>query len=103
MNSINKVVFNGSDLGKRYSAAALQTRLAIVNENPLAQDETKGNSSPGIIVKEIDLNKQQDKTIVITAKNENLFDVLLSTKEQFDNTPSSLLKKKRKKRRKPII
>jgi len=103
VDNLNKVVFNGSDLGKRYSAAALQTRLAIVNENPLAQDETKGNSSSGIIVKEIDLNKQQDKTIVITAKNENLFDVLLSTKEQFDNTPSSLLKKKRKKRRKPII
>jgi len=63
-----KVVFNGSDLGKGYSAAALQTRLAIVNENPLAQGEIKGSSSSGVLIKEIDLNKQQDKTISTNAK-----------------------------------
>jgi len=33
-------------------------------------------------------------------KNENLLDVLLSNKEQYDNTPTSLLKKKRKKKKK---
>ena len=82
----NKVVFNGSDLGKGYSAAALQSKLGAVNENPLAQDETKGSSSSGVLLKENDLNKQQDKTISTTNKNENLFDVLLSTKEQYDNT-----------------
>lgn len=96
----NKVVFNGSDLGKGYSAAALQSKLAVVNENPLAQDETKGSSSSGILLKENDLNKQQDKIISITTKNENLLDVLLSTKEQYDNTPNNLLKKKRKKKKK---
>lgn len=99
----NKVVYNGSDLGKGYSAAALQSKLAILNENPLAQDETKGGSSSGVLIKENDLNKQQDKIISTTTKNEDLLDVLLSTKEQYDNTPSSLLKKKRKKKRKPII
>jgi len=99
----NKVVFNGSDLGKGYSAAALQTRLAKGNENPLAQDEIKGSNSSGVLLKENDLNKQQDKIISTTTKNENLLDVLLSTKEQYDNTLSSLLKKKRKKKRKPII
>jgi len=96
----NKVVFNGSDLGKGYSAAALQSRLAAVNKNPLAQDETKGSSSSGVLLKENDLNKQQDKTISTTTKNENLLDVLLSTKEQYDNTPNNLLKKKRKKKKK---
>ena len=96
----NKVVFNGSDLGKGYSAAALQSKLAVVNENPLAQDETKGSSSSGVLLKENDLNKQQDKTISTTTKNENLLDVLLSTKEQYDNTPNNLLKKKRKKKKK---
>jgi hypothetical protein len=96
----NKVVFNGSDLGKGYSAAALQSKLAVVNENPLAQDETKGSSSSGILLKENDLNKQQDKIISTTTKNENLLDVLLSTKEQYDNTPNNLLKKKRKKKKK---
>ena len=96
----NKVVFNGSDLGKGYSAAALQSRLAVVNENQLTQDETKGSSSSGVLLKENDLNKQQDKTISTTTKNENLLDVLLSTKEQYDNTPNNLLKKKRKKKKK---
>lgn len=96
----NKVVFNGSDLGKGYSAAALQSKLATVNENPLGQDEQKGSSSSGALLKENDLNKQQDKTISTTAKNENLLDVLLSVKEQYDNTPNNLLKKKRKKKKK---
>ena len=96
----NKVVFNGSDLGKGYSAAALQSRLATVNENPLAQDETKGSSSSGVLLKDNDINKQQDKTISTTTKNENLLEVLLSTKEQYDNTPNNLLKKKRKKKKK---
>jgi Relaxase/Mobilisation nuclease domain len=96
----NKVVFNGSDLGKGYSAAALQNRLVVVNENPLAKDETKAGSSSGILLKENDLNKQQDKTISPSTKNENLLDVLLSTKEQYDNTPNNLLKKKKKKKKK---
>ena len=96
----NKVVFNGSDLGKGYSAAALQSRLAEVNENPLSQDETKGSNSSGVLLKENDLNKQQDKTISTTTKNDNLLDALLSTKEQYDNTPNNLFKKKRKKKKK---
>ena len=96
----NKVVFNGSDLGKGYSAAALQSKLAVVNENPLAKDETKGGSSSGVLLKENDFNKQHDKTISSTTKNENLLDVLLSTKEQYDNIPNNLLKKKRKKKKK---
>lgn len=96
----NKVVFNGSDLGKGYSAAALQSKLAVVNENSLTQDETKGSSSSSVLLKENDLNKQQEKTISTTTKNDNLLDVLLSTKEQYDNTPNNLQKKKRKKKKK---
>lgn len=49
----NKVVFNGSDLGKGYSAAALQSRLATGNEKLLTQDETKGSTSGGAIQKEM--------------------------------------------------
>ena len=95
----NIVVFNGSDLGKGYSAAALQSRLATGNEKSLTQDETKGGGSGGSIQKEINQQKQKDKTIPLTAKTESPFDVLLSTKEQYDNTPNSLLKKKRKKKK----
>lgn len=96
----NKCVFNGSDLGKGYSAAALQSGLAIANENILAQDEAKGGSSSCSFQKDSSVKKQQEKTIATSFKNESLSDVLMSTKEQYDNTPSSLLKKKRKKKKK---
>lgn len=96
----NKVVFNGSDLGKGYSAAALQTRLSTVSENILTKDETNRSDSSGSLQNEIILQKHKEKEIAITSKNENFLDVLLSTKEQYDNTPTSLLKKKRKKKKK---
>ncbi len=96
----NKVVFNGSDLGKGYSAAALQSRLTTGNEKSLTQDETKGGSYAGSIQKEIKQQKQQEKTISNIQKSEGLLDILLSTKEQYDNTPNNLLKKKRKKKKK---
>ena len=96
----NKVVFNGSDLGKGYSMAALQIRLGVMNQKPISQNETNGSSLSGIVIKNVEVDKSQDKTISTTTKNENLLDVLLSTKEQFDNTPSRLLKKKRKKKKK---
>ena len=95
----NKVVFNGSDLGKGYSAAALQSRLASGNEKSINQDEVRGDGSGGSIQKEMGQQKQHDKTMPITTKTESPLDVLLSTKEQYDNTPYSLLKKKRKKKK----
>ena len=95
----NRVVFNGSDLGKGYSAAALQTRLATGTEKLLTNDETKSSSSGSSIKKEMGQQKQQDKTILLTTKTESLLDLLLSTKEQYDNIPNSLLKKKRKKKK----
>jgi Relaxase/Mobilisation nuclease domain len=99
----NKVVFNGSDLGKSYSAAALQSRLATANENTIKQDETKSGSSSGSMEKDVIRQKQPEKTIIPTTKTEGLLDVLLSTKEQYDNTPNNLLKKKRKKKRAPNL
>ncbi|NOT52214.1 MAG: relaxase/mobilization nuclease domain-containing protein [Chitinophagaceae bacterium] len=95
----NKVVFNGSDLGKGYSAAALQSRLAAGTEKSLNQDETKDSRAGGSIHNERSQQKQQDKTIPLTTKRESPLDVLLSTKEQYDNIPNSLLKKKRKKKK----
>ncbi len=95
----NKVVFNGSDLGKGYSAAALQSRLSTGTEKSLNKDETKDSRAGGSIQKEIGQQKQHDKTKTITTKTESHLDVLLSTKEQYDNIPNSLLKKKRKKKK----
>ena len=96
----NKVVFNGSDLGKGYSAAALQSRLATENEKLQIQDKTKGICSLDSVQKEIVQSKQPEKSITSIIKSEGLMDILLATKEQYDNTPSGLLKKKRKKKKK---
>ena len=96
----NKCVFNGSDLGKSYSAAALQARLININETSIKHDEANNNNSSGSLPKEISPLKQQEKTITATSKREGLLDMLLSAKEQHDNTPSGLLKKKRKKKKK---
>src|SRR5665647_395303 len=96
----NKVVFNGSDLGNGYSAAALQSRLSTGNENTLTKDDTNNGSSFGNLQKEVRLQKQHGKAISTNSKSEGLIDTLLSSKEQYDNTPYSLLKKKRKKKKK---
>jgi len=96
----NRCVFNGSDLGKGYSASGLQSRLNNVNENVLANDGTKGGSASGASRNDIQLQKEQEKTIGSNSKTENLLDILLGNKEQYDNTPFGLLKKKRKKKKK---
>ena len=94
------VFSNGSDLGKGYSVAALQSRLSTGNENTLTKDDTNSGSSSGNLQKEVRLQKQHGKAISTNYKSEGLIDILLSSKEQYDNTPYSLLKKKRKKKKK---
>ncbi len=97
----NKCVFNGSDLGKGYSAAAIQSKLSNSSaENVMKQDKNEGSHSSGSVVKEIGVIKDKEKTVAVSASKDNLLDVLLNAKEQFGNTPYSLLKKKRKKKRK---
>ncbi|TXJ26787.1 MAG: relaxase [Chitinophagaceae bacterium] len=97
----NKCVFNGSDLGKGYSVAAIQSKLPnLPNENAIRQDEKESSHSTGSAGKEMPISKDKEKTVIVSASKENLLDVLLTAKEQFGNTPYSLLKKKRKKKRK---
>lgn len=96
----NKVVFNGSDLGKGYSAVALQSRLLTSEEKSPTHDEIKGTNSNDSVNKEMGQQKHPEKVITPTVKSEGILEILLSTKEQHDNTPSGLLKKKRKKKRK---
>lgn len=95
----NKVVFNGSDLGKGFSAAALQSRLGNIKESIVKHDETKSGRSSGSVQKEINHQKSQGKSISTFSKIETPLDVLLSTKEQYDNVQGSLMKKKRKKKK----
>jgi hypothetical protein len=97
----NKCVFNGSDLGKGYSVAAIQSKLSTHRiENSINQDEKESSHSSSAVGKEMTISKNKEKTVIVSASKESLPDLLLSAKEQFGNTPYSLLKKKRKKKRK---
>lgn len=96
----NKCVFNGSDLGKGYSVAAIQSKLSNPRtENALKPDDKEDSYNSGRIGKEMVVAKDKEKTVAVSTLKENLLDVLLTAKEQFGNTPYSLLKKKRKKKR----
>ena len=96
----NKCVFNGSDLGKGYSAAAIHSRLVNASVNALTKEGIKNNDSTSGSQQDATLEKTQEKSIWSTLKSEGLVDILLSTKEQYGNTPSGLLKKKKKKKKK---
>lgn len=99
-----KCVFNGSDLGKGYSVTAIQSKLTNHPiETAIKQDEKESSHSSGSVGKEMAISKGKEKTVIVSASKENFLDVLLTAKEQFGNTPYSLLKKKRKKKRKNSI
>lgn len=93
-------VFNGSDLGKGYSAGAVQSRLAAAQSEPvfeLAAKKQSRSSSAGQSEKisHQPTQKEAPTTGITTA----VLDALLSTKEGHENVPASLLNKKRKKKR----
>ncbi|MEO6637390.1 MAG: hypothetical protein ABIN25_03875, partial [Ginsengibacter sp.] len=97
----NKVVFNGSDLGKGYSVAGLQSRLSLpVKENTIGHEEKTTSSSGRDLQQHVNLEKQPGKNLKAAIKNENMVDILLSPKDVFGNLPFQLLKKKKKKRKK---
>lgn len=97
----NKCVFNGSDLGKGYSAAAIQSKLSTpAIDKTIKQDDKESSHSSGSVGKEMAITKDKEKNMTVSDSKENILDVLLTAKEQFGNTPYSLLKKKRKKKRK---
>lgn len=81
----NKCVFNGSDIGRSYSAAHLEEKLAVFNQLPRNQQAQK-HTQPF---------SEQNKTLEI-------LDTIISPREEFNYTPGTLLKKKRKKKRKSL-
>lgn len=96
-----KCVFNGSDLGKGYSVASIQSKLA----NPLVEIAEKeidvdDRKTSGTVGKELHIEKSKEKSVVISSSKDNLLTVLITSEQQSGNTPYALLKKKRKKKRK---
>jgi len=97
----SKCVFNGSDLGKAYSAAALQARtIKNTGEIKVEKDDTTKGDSAVVLKEPKKLQEPTHKKGSAQSPASEVLNVLLSTKEQFDNVPSSLLIKKRKKKRK---
>ncbi len=96
----SKCVFNGSDLGKAYSAAAIQSRLmAQAGESKVDKVDEKRGSSAGAYKELKKLQEHQAQKGHAQTQTNPLLDALLSTKEQYDNVPANLLNKKRKKKR----
>lgn len=81
----NKCVFNGSDLGKAYSAAHLEQKLLAFSQQ-LANQNIHISKTP---------SSEQNQTLDILNK-------IIIPSEEFNYTPGTLLKKKRRKKRKSI-
>lgn len=94
-----KCVFNGSDLGKGYSATSLQNMLSNMKEVLVTKDEYKGTNSSDSLLKEIIPKKQREKIIKPVSKTESLLNILLSAQEQYETISTGLLKKKKKKKK----
>lgn len=98
----NKCVFNGSDIGKGYSAGALQNRIVSSgiehSKNVAKQNVGATNKSNDNFKKDLSENLKQDQS----AKNYVMLNVLISPKQEFGNSPFQLLKKKRKRKNKNI-
>ena len=94
-----RCVFNGSDLGKGYSAAGMEARLAVaIPEREAVEKRAEGQAV-----------KEQQKVISVKeeprlASLETLLGLLVASGPEPENVPAPLLsKKKRKKRRPPGI
>lgn len=90
----SKVVFNGSDLGKAYSAAALSTWFAPpeVNKDGNSIKLTRLNDS-------IKTSHWPNNTAYQNPDQPSLFNDLLKSDYQEDNMPDSQLRRRKKKRK----
>ena len=94
-----KCVFNGSDLGKEYSAALVQSRLVANEGKKVQQAEDQQKDHSGFATNVQAIHQAFGKKEEGTQHQEKLLNALLSTKEPFDTAPSYLLHKKRKKKK----
>jgi hypothetical protein len=91
-----KCVFNGSDLGKAYSAKGLLERCIASISVEKKEEKTVAGERKNIEVKQ---NKQPDFEKEKTIAETNLLEQLMQPKEGFDYVPWQLKKSKRKKRK----
>ena len=100
----NKIVFNGSQLGKQYSVARLQQQIiSAAEEKPLAGITSVRTKDDGNQNETISLLKGREASSDInetSVRNSPLLDKLISPKKLQEFGPYKLLKKKRRKKKK---
>lgn len=103
-----KCVFNGSALGKAYSAKALQEkclRREVFEPNLLthsAQKQKEERLQTQHTAAETKENFNESKASSMSTRDENLLNVLLQTEQAADYIPNSLKRKRRKRKRRNL-
>lgn len=96
----SKSVFNGSDLGKTYGAAAIQQKIgqqSSQSKPSQTHQPVKSKPDSGKEVKAEDIEKDKQLPIERSPQGNDLLDQLMKSEKEFGNTPYELRKKKRKK------
>jgi len=87
VDNLTKVVFNGSDLGKRYGAKSIMERLT-------------GSSKAIPIAKQLERQTMSDAKEKVDLGLEKMIDDLVSAQSHDFASPDVALRKRRKKKRK---
>jgi len=90
-----KVVFNGSDLGKAYSAASLNEWFAQPRNTQNLTSKALLKNPANFTIKEPSLSKDE----TITSSGNLVYNLLKSDYSDSNNIPSDFLQKKRRKKR----
>lgn len=104
----NKVVFNGSDLGKQYSAGYLQNRI-LSNSQKQQQDQVTVDNIKNHHQKNEKLqqkNFQHNSNLIehqnLSLRSPELIEELVSAEQQHEIIPFQLRKKKKKKKKRSL-
>jgi len=88
-------VFNGSDLGKSYSANALSRLFGKIEASPSKRNRSKQNHPV-----RVRFEGYQRNDIPFSSDSKNLLDDLMKVDPQNDSLPGGMFQNKRKKKRK---
>jgi len=90
-----KCVFNGSDIGKEYSAKGILKKCGIVQLIP----RQSKSDEPGILNDRKELSHEPDKQQEQERDSFNLLDIIMTPKEEYNYLPYELRKQKKRKRK----
>lgn len=100
-----KSVFNGSDLGKPYSAAAIGQRIGqMETEKEKTASSFSQPSTPAVVTTkdQMEVTEQKETTLDYSSNQEGLLELLTKPERGPQNIPYDLRKKKKKKRKRNL-